>query len=626
MSGRLYALIVGIDRYSPAGRVPALRGCAADAQAIRAWLVEQLHVPVERILLLQDEAATRQAIIDGWRHHLHDQAGPGDQVFFHYSGHGSQARSSDPQEVDGLDETVIAHDSRDPDHYDLLDKELALLIGEVEARGAQVTLLIDCCHSGHITRTVDERRPLARQSPPDLRLRPPETILRAEPQAQTRAGAAPVDNHLLLAACRDEELANEYRDPVGASWHGALTYAFLKTLRQSPAGRTWGEIYDRVYAEVRTLYPSQSPQLEGPQNLQLFGGAAETSAYALIVQEVQGTAAVKVNGGAAVGLTAGSRLALYPPASDLTGRALATATVDEVAVDSSWANLERPRVIEPGSRVRILAQGYSGQQALVATTDALVRQEINTLRDGASSTFLRIIDATDPAPSPDFYVGATADSFVIQDAAGEPLLVERPPRTPAGAKQVAHNLEQLAIYFNILRLRNQAFEPALRDALAVVEVAPTQQAESGWVGKAGQGISFRLHNQSRQALYVAVLHMNSGYGIQRIYPDRGAMDKLAPGYKTLPIRATATLPNPAQTRGREIFKIFVTAVAMSFDALQLPALNRAADLTSTGVRDSSPLGWLLDAVRNTGTRPIRPLDDSSDDEWFVAQLEFDVTR
>ena len=37
-------------------------------------------------------------------------AKPGDSLFFHYSGHGSQVKDKDGDEIDGLDETILPVD------------------------------------------------------------------------------------------------------------------------------------------------------------------------------------------------------------------------------------------------------------------------------------------------------------------------------------------------------------------------------------------------------------------------------------------------------------------------------------------------------------------------------------
>jgi len=58
----LYALLVGIDRYHPRSRVPTLRGCVHDVDAMEQLLLRKYGVPTDNIRKLTNEAATHQAI------------------------------------------------------------------------------------------------------------------------------------------------------------------------------------------------------------------------------------------------------------------------------------------------------------------------------------------------------------------------------------------------------------------------------------------------------------------------------------------------------------------------------------------------------------------------------------
>lgn len=117
MSTQFYALLVGIKRYDNPSQAPHLRGCVADVEGTYRWRVEQIGFQDENILLLTsrmdqsdppERLATRANIIDGWMQHF-AQAGPGDQVFFNFSGHGAQARSIDPRNASGHNETLIPY-------------------------------------------------------------------------------------------------------------------------------------------------------------------------------------------------------------------------------------------------------------------------------------------------------------------------------------------------------------------------------------------------------------------------------------------------------------------------------------------------------------------------------------
>jgi len=121
----LWALLIGIDEYL---HVTDLRGCVNDVEAMRVWLMSQLEVPEDHIRVLTDQEATRANILQAFQEFLIDNPAieRGDQILFHYSGHGSQMPDPLSMEPDGLNETLVAHDSRSPDVYDIPDKEFRI--------------------------------------------------------------------------------------------------------------------------------------------------------------------------------------------------------------------------------------------------------------------------------------------------------------------------------------------------------------------------------------------------------------------------------------------------------------------------------------------------------------------
>jgi hypothetical protein len=141
VSRDIYALLVGVDEY-PAP-VPPLRGCVNDVAAAAALLTARADAAGDRchVELLTDHEATREAVIAAFRAHL-GQARDGDSVVFWFAGHGAQEPALPEHwvlEPDRLNETLVLVDSRQPDIYDLADKELAQLVAEVADGGPHDT-------------------------------------------------------------------------------------------------------------------------------------------------------------------------------------------------------------------------------------------------------------------------------------------------------------------------------------------------------------------------------------------------------------------------------------------------------------------------------------------------------
>ncbi|HET6481210.1 MAG TPA: caspase family protein, partial [Actinoplanes sp.] len=209
MAAKLFALLVGIDRYQ-APDVPRLRGCVNDIDRMTALLAAREDDVDLRVL--RDAEATRAAVIDAFRSHL-GQAGPDDIALFYCASHGSQGVAPPEfrrQEQDHLLETLVCHDSRTPGVPDLADKELAKLIREVADPGTSVVVVLDACHSANGTR---EPGPGVRRAPVDERPRPVDTFLvdpadALAPPAGSDSGWT-TGRHILLAACHTTEVSRE---------------------------------------------------------------------------------------------------------------------------------------------------------------------------------------------------------------------------------------------------------------------------------------------------------------------------------------------------------------------------------------------------------------------------------
>ena len=212
--------------------------------------------------ILKDGEATRANIIGRFRLHL-GQARSGDVALFQFCGHGARWASSAAFREsfpDGRDEGLVCSDSRRPGGYDLADKELAVLIGEVAANQAETVVLLDCCHSGSATRSAERRRDLKPRLTQEVTTeRPLETYLDGHYARLRDAGASlfvPAGRHILLAACERGQLAQE------APGHGLFTSALVDVLETSGGGISYADLFVRCRAAVRARAYDQDPQFE----------------------------------------------------------------------------------------------------------------------------------------------------------------------------------------------------------------------------------------------------------------------------------------------------------------------------------------------------------------------------
>ncbi len=257
-----YALLVGINKYRPALNCD-LRGCCNDVANLRAVLIDKLGWNSDNIRVLLDERATKQNIVDRL---LWLVGNENSELVFQYSGHGSQVRDRSGDELnDGLDEILCPTDM-DFDNP-LTDDTLDQIFSGI-SEGSFLTCLIDSCHSGSVTRDINnptESKPRYLAPPRDIQFRSESKELPTK-----KIGSKSIElNHMLLSGCRDDQTSSDaYIDGI---WQGAFTHNLIKHIH--PA-KTWNDIYSDVLLDVESGGFSQVPQFNG-KNLSgrpIFGG------------------------------------------------------------------------------------------------------------------------------------------------------------------------------------------------------------------------------------------------------------------------------------------------------------------------------------------------------------------
>ena len=261
MTERLYVLLVGINQYPSA--VGPLCGCVNDIDQLHGHLRLSGDPRMLAVEMLKDGEATRDNLVRAFRQHL-GQARAGDVALFHYSGHGARWSSASAFREfypDGKDEGLVCIDSRNSGGYDLADKELAVLVHEVAARGVHLAVTLDCCHSGSGTRNADAFRGLRpRVTQEVFDERPLETYLDghfARLKALGQPLSIPTGRHILLAACERTQQAKETLDN-----RGVFTATMLDVLEKSGGALSYAELFVRCRAAVRTRADDQLPQFE----------------------------------------------------------------------------------------------------------------------------------------------------------------------------------------------------------------------------------------------------------------------------------------------------------------------------------------------------------------------------
>lgn len=255
-----YALIVGVnhcDRFRlPDGSRPRpLRAAESDADAIHQLFTSQLGFEKDHVLLLKGEQATRAALAKAFQD-LMKQLKPDDHLVIHFAGHGTQVPDQKPfDEVDELDEGLCLADSEAEAKSLLLDDTLGIWLEDLPAK--QITVLLDCCHSGTGLKDFDDDiqsrfLPFAVPEPAESKLIPKSEW------REVRGDSKSLDRDIAAVfACRAEQQAYERRMMRGSEQvrAGQFTHYLLEGLQNHTADRNGDRIVSR--AEISAYVEQQ---------------------------------------------------------------------------------------------------------------------------------------------------------------------------------------------------------------------------------------------------------------------------------------------------------------------------------------------------------------------------------
>ena len=283
------ALVIGIDRY--ANPRFNLAGAVNDAKNMHRLLIEHAGFDADEVLVLTDELATRNEILNAIHEWLVEGTRANSRAVLYFAGHGYRQKDDDGDETDGLDEVLVPHDSRlisadsEPMQVSNLisDDEIRTLFDGLRDRHAFV--IVDACHSGTITRALTRPDPSFVRTI-DLRLRDETTapIRRSRSRGEgldprPEGFISSSDNLVAWTAVSSSQLALEDRD--ASPRQGVFTRHFVQGLAERRADRngdgrvSHSEMLDFVRgksAEYCARYAADcdrglTPLLEGPPDV-----------------------------------------------------------------------------------------------------------------------------------------------------------------------------------------------------------------------------------------------------------------------------------------------------------------------------------------------------------------------
>lgn len=271
-AGEKYAVIIGINNYQHP-QIRDLNYSEPDALYLKDILVKYARYKPENVEVLLGKEATYLNIKDKiyW---LGDAAGPGDDVMFYFSGHGTRVEDRDNNEEDGMDEAFC------PWETDISRPASVILDDEIghwfrRMRSAQVLVVLDCCHSGGAAgRSLENDGSRGLEMAGQSLTRSMMDMDNDDPYARDLS----LDNKLVMTASDAHEKSYENPD-LG---HGVFTYYIGEAIRgkadlNDDKAVTAKELYD--YTQEKTL--AFARRIDRVQTPMCFG-----SMYDAVISEV----------------------------------------------------------------------------------------------------------------------------------------------------------------------------------------------------------------------------------------------------------------------------------------------------------------------------------------------------
>ncbi|OYU38523.1 MAG: peptidase C14 [Pseudorhodobacter sp. PARRP1] len=411
-----FALLIGAADYKNLDQKYWLKGPANDVRLVQTYLTTQSPVPFapQDVIVLADGvtgaqaptlAAIRAAVAD-----LTARVHPGDFVYLHFSGHGSQSPALHPEtELDGLDETFMPSDIGPWENAvgtvqnALVDDEIGAMIDGLRAKGADVWAVFDSCHSGTVTRALDEDDVRLRELPPEALGIPAalmEVSTRALPKVEApfeQAEAAGMGSYVAFFAAQTNEVTPEKNLPKGKPGRvpqGVFTYTLFEVLAQNP-GASYGQIGQEVLRSYATKrLATTTPMFEGDLDRVAFSGTKQDR-VAQWSASVDGDV-FTISAGSLHGLTEGAVLAVMAKATDGDDAALGYVKLTSVETFSAQGQAVAGDKPLPSDLPKGFMLRKIGSDVDFSLTVALPAQQDSAVRAALDAAMRALLAASGP--------------------------------------------------------------------------------------------------------------------------------------------------------------------------------------------------------------------------------------
>jgi hypothetical protein len=471
--------------------------------------------------------ATRDGIRTSWQNII-DKSSSGDTVVIYYSGHGGLVETR--QNLETEDKRVCQspnqyqflvpfdfNETTDEDFKGILDIEIAHMLRDTTDKSTNVTIILDCCHSGRMAR--DETHGDNATPKQLLEVQHHDIVKWVETLKQKGylGGDTAIEGNqdaVRIAASATKETAWEYFK--NGQWGGIMTDALVRAMEETKGQDiSWRTLLIRVRELVQVEFPQQHPRAEGPDTRVCFELTQKSSeAFFITIEEEIAV----LQAGRVAGVREGNKYIIMPFGSTKIDNRnqIAKATVTHIIGFKALVDLEFESV--GGGLPENGALAFLCQEALYEWP-FILPEGLPGLADAVKgSKFLRRYNhREDPSHLAEFQQEVGRITLHTQKGVqiASRQILDNQITSATGFAEIIRDAEILAKAQHLLRLRCENPQEVLNHGLKVEfgtvhqgnSGRPIEQDGSGFITE-GDRIYVSLHNTGKDIVYVSVFDVN----------------------------------------------------------------------------------------------------------------------
>ncbi|KAI1045818.1 hypothetical protein LB505_014110 [Fusarium chuoi] len=635
-SSARWALMIGINYYP---KDQHLNGSVDDVSDVRAYLEQHSAAAIHTSVLTAtvpkdhqstkdppetpDERPTRANVLKQLRLII-DSAKPGDHVYIHFSGHGTQLPSDGNVGETGFGELgLVLYENGQHGASYFRGRFLAQALKRMVDKGLVVTVALDCCFSGAVSRG-DRVRAMEYDPSLDSDRADEEQECKVAlgiPGRDARIGRDWLVNpegYTIITACGPHEKAMEVLVNKTQK-RGALTYHLLKaltTMAKLKEAVSHQSLHETVVSLMQASGCSQTPMRYGNTHLSFFGTLlTPVSLTAWPVYKIEGSR-IFIKAGRVHGISVGDVFTVQNSLSATSSRTSHSRV--KFRVSNVWA-FESELIVAQARRTTLSAFPFSMKDlgTLNATQLSTVSSqrikvwlpaELSQLADMPTVLqYSETITDKDERGLCMFELNITkSNKYEIIGEAQEHML--QLPTLHASLDDSLPKMMEIVQHAATFK-----FFEGLANLLPSTELRtkytlkPIVESATNGIFKVldGETFGFTIENHANHPIYMAVFDFSPSWAVNNLISASGGGDYvLIPpphgqnrGLKEMKLKMTIPSHLSLQGRARDVIKVFITDKPVSFPGMVLPGL----DVKSNFRNSSTSADILSDLIKQLRT-------------------------